>query len=182
MTGPGPGGSGPPAGPGDPASLLRRLEPVPTHRDRPATPASDLVGTDLSGRPVTVPVGGAGRRTLLLFLSAHCDGCGPLWGALADPAGLGGLEVVAVVDAPDRRARAAVRRLVARRHRRAVVASGEAFRAYRAHAPFFVLVVDEGVGDGPRVATEGVAWGLEQVVGDVARALPPAADGPGDGA
>ena len=163
------------------------LVPVPTYRDVPATAVSDLAGADLSGRALTVAVGGVDRWTLLLFLSSGCDGCGELWRALSDSQGawpaIDGVVPVVVTRGPDTEDPAELDRLATGAV--PLVVSDAAYRAYRVHgAPFFVLV------DGPRwrVATEGVAWGPPQVAEDVRRALSgqggpavPRLDPPGDG-
>ena len=47
---------------------LGRLVGVPARAGPPSTPATDLVGVDLAGAPLAVPVAAATRRTLLLFL------------------------------------------------------------------------------------------------------------------
>jgi hypothetical protein len=141
---------------------------VPVFRDHP-TAVVDVHGTDLRGRPAEVSVRRVGTFTLLLFLSSHCDGCGPLWGALDDPAGSGleGLDIFGLVREEDRRERAAVRRLVPRGATGRVLVAPQAFVDYRVHgAPFYVLVD----GDRSEVAVEGVAWALEQIAADVARA------------
>lgn len=154
----------------DPGSL-RRLTPVPTYGDHPATAAHDVVGTDLKGRTVSVVVGEAGTSTLFVFLSPNCDGCLPLWGVPADPDGhgLGGLRVVVLTRNRTRREARAVRRLTPRGAEAAVLDSPQAWADYRVHGgPFFVLVA--GRGSGAVVLTEGVAWGVEQVAEDVARA------------
>ena len=134
--------------------------------------AADVCGVRLSGEPVRVAVRGASRWTLLLFLSSGCDGCRSLWSAVADPehaglAGLGGSRVVVV-------ARDAAREDVAELRLRAgavgaarVVLSSAAWEAYSVLGPPFFALVD---GSSGRVASEGVAWSVEQVVSDVGRA------------
>jgi hypothetical protein len=148
---------------------LTQLEPVPVHRRQPARPAPDVRGKDLGGGAVEVVVDRPGTWTLLLFLSPRCDGCASLWSALGAPGprGLEGVQVAAVTGALARREAATVRRQVPPGATSPVVVSPDAFGAYGVHgAPFFVLVD----GDGPVVATEGVAWALDQVVADVDRA------------
>jgi hypothetical protein len=170
-------GSGvPPAGPGPVGGgssgegpRLTRLVAVPTFRDQPSMAAVDIDGVDLNGRTAHLRVDHPGTFTLLLFLKSNCDGCGPLWEAVADPGahGLGGLEVAGVIRIADRKERSAMRRLVPRSARPRVMVAPQAFTDYRVHGgPFFVLVD----GSGPVVATEGVAWALDQLRADVARA------------
>ncbi len=148
--------------------MLDGLVPIPTYRDRPATPASDLAGVDLDGRAVDVRVLGTGRWTLLVFLSSHCDGCRPLWDALADPTGSGlatDERVVAITHGPDGEDVAALRALAPARTTGgeaspAVVMATAAWSAYRVQGPPFFVLVDGG---GGRVVTEGVAWGVSQI-------------------
>jgi hypothetical protein len=142
---------------------------VPTHRGESPTVAVDVEGRDLWGRRVQVAVAGPAAYTLFLFLSADCDGCRPLWALVRRPSerGLGPVRVRAVVDPRGWRRRLAIGRLAGLRSRGRVVRSPAAFGAYRVHAPFFVLVE----GDGPSVVTEGVAFGADDVVGYVTRAI-----------
>jgi hypothetical protein len=150
-----------------------RLVPIPTYRDAPSTPASDLAGTEPSGAAVGVAVLGVGHCTLLLFLSMSCDGCRELWAALGEgavwaPEG-GTVDVVPVVvtRGPGDEDPEALRRVAPPGV--AVVQSSDAWRAYRVQGPpFFVLV------DGPsgRVVTEGVAWGVSQVAAHVGVHVP----------
>ena len=146
---------------------LGHLVPIPDRSGGP-TPAADVVGTDLAGAATAVRVDGA-RRTLLLFLTSDCDGCRPFWPALADPASLGlsiGDAVAAVARDPGRDDRAALARLVPAGA--TVVCAGAAWTAYRVAGPPFFALVDGMTG---RVATEGVAWAVDQVAADVRRAL-----------
>ncbi len=155
-----------------PPPVLDGLVPIPTYRDRPATPASDVTGVDLTGRAIDVRVLGTGRWTLLVFLSSHCDGCRPLWDALADPtaSGLAGDErVVAVTHGPDHEDIAALRALApagstGAEVSPAVVMATAAWSAYRVQGPPFFVLVD---GAADRVVTEGVAWGVSQIAGHV---------------
>ncbi len=157
----------PPSG-SQPKPVLRSLTPVPLHRGHSPVVAADIDGRTLAGRRTTIAVAGPGRHTLLLFLSAHCDGCTPLWQLVRCPEshGLAGVRVVAVVDPSTWRQRVAIGRRAGAAGWRSVVRSGAAFTSYRVHAPFFV-VVD---GDGPSVAIEGVAWDPVDVVHHVDRA------------
>ena len=155
-----------------PPPVLDGLVPIPTYRDQPATPASDVTGVDLTGRAIDVRVLGTGRWTLLVFLSSHCDGCRPLWDALADPtaSGLAGDErVVAVTHGPDHEDIAALCTLAPTGATGAeaspvVVMATAAWSAYRVQGPPFFVLVD---GAADRVVTEGVAWGVSQIAGHV---------------
>lgn len=148
---------------------LRNVVAVPTGAPRLA--ASDLDGWTLEGRRRTLRLTSPGDWTLLLFLGSHCDGCLPFWRVPRAPTSCG-LEpedaaVVVTKDPQDEDPDVLAGLLdgdpgSASRH---LLLSGDAWRAYRVHgAPFFVLV------DGVQVATEGVAWSLEQVAADVGRA------------
>jgi hypothetical protein len=125
-----------------------------------------LRGSGRDGQFVEVDPATPGRWTLLLFLSEHCEGCGPFWEAAGDPEGHGldHLDLVVLV------------RRVVDRDALDVLADGievpvliapSAYDEYRvAGAPFYVAVD----GGQPMVATEGVAWSVPQVLADVARA------------
>ena len=148
---------------------LEGLVPVPTYRDHPATASRDLVGVDLDGRWVEVAVVGRGHWTLLVFLSSDCTGCVPIWEALADPVGSGlatDEAVVAVTRDPGVDDPASLRALAP--PNAVVVMSSVAWADYRVQGPPFFALVD-GPGGG-RVATEGVAWAVEQIAADVGRA------------
>ncbi|HEX3946964.1 MAG TPA: hypothetical protein VHW47_04630, partial [Acidimicrobiales bacterium] len=151
---------------GPPVPVLDGLVPVPTYRDRPATPVNDLAGVDLAGAPIDIRVLDTGHWTLLVFLSSGCDGCRELWTALADPAGSGlttDETVVAVTHDPAHEDLPAVRRLAPPATAPApgrVVMSSRAWSAYRVQGPPFFVLVD---GAADRVVTEGVAWGVAQV-------------------
>lgn len=150
---------------------LEGLVTVPTYRDHAATVGSDLSGVDLGGRPVEIAVAGNGRWTLLVFLSAGCDGCRPIWQALADPVGSGLVTdelVVAVTRDPAVDDPGALRALAPRAAR--VVMSSAAWASYRVQGPPFFVLVDGRGGPGTPVATEGVAWGIAQIAADVGRA------------
>jgi hypothetical protein len=142
-----------------PAELLRRLRPIPTYRDHPATSPHDVVGLDPTGAPRHIEVLGAADPVLLLFLSTDCLGCLDLWHGLDEvrtllPAALGlavvtrdrGSEDPAVVAELGRSASGVP-----------LVMSSAAFSDYRVAGPPFLVVVD-----GQRVRTEGVAWGIEE--------------------
>jgi len=150
---------------------LDGLVPIPTYLDAPITPVANLRGVDLEREPVRVEVVGSGHWTLLVFLSADCTGCLPIWEALADPAGSGLAKnevVVAVTRDPGTDDPEVLRSLVPTGA--TVVMSDDAWSAYRVQgAPFFALI--DGRADAPStVATEGVAWAVEQIAADVARA------------
>ncbi len=144
------------------------LVPVPTYRDAPAATAADVVGRELTGQPLRVPVVGVDRWTLLLFLSSHCDGCRVLWEGLASPGSFGPphLQVVAVTRDADQEDLTALREVVLARVR--PVMSTAAWRSYGVTGPPFFALID---GAARTVVTEGVAWGVGQTAGHVRRAL-----------
>jgi hypothetical protein len=137
-------------------------------------PASDVEGSDLDGRPLALRLASAGHWTLLLFLGSRCDGCLPFWTPPPTAAACG-LEpqdaVVVVTRGPGDEEVGAIAAIVGRRPVDApglVIMSDAAWRSYRVLGPpFFVLV------DGVEVVTEGVAWTVEQLAADVARARRP---------
>lgn len=102
-----------------------------------------------------------------MFLSTACDGCHELWAAFSDSSRppIGGLEsIIVVTRGPELEALGDVARLCGDA---SVVMSNDAWSDYGVHAgPFFVLVD----GGKARVATEGVAWSIEQIAGAVAAA------------
>lgn len=153
---------------------------VPT--GTPRLPASDVEGWDLTGRRRTLRLASPGRWTLLFFLGSHCDGCLPFWAVPRTPAACGlepGDAAVVVTRGPEEEEPEVLAAMLGAPPAghpadasELLVMSSEAWRTYRVHgAPFFVLL------DGSVVATEGVAWSVEQVAADVARARRPAARG-----
>lgn len=152
---------------------LEHLVAVPTRRGDRAAPLPDLEGTDLAGAPTAVPLVGAARWTLLLFLSSRCDGCRSLWPAAASPADAGmesDEEAVVVTRDASAEDLGELRSLVAttgRATRVRLVMSSDVWRAYGVLGPPFFAVVD---GEDGSVVTEGVGWSVEQVARDVRRA------------
>ncbi|MGH9082687.1 MAG: hypothetical protein ACRDWN_05015 [Acidimicrobiales bacterium] len=140
---------------------------MPPRVGPPSTPVTDLEGVDPAGNPLTVPVGDGPGRTLLLFLSADCDGCGPFWPAVADTGSLGlvaGERAVVVARDPTAEDLDALAGLAV--PGTTVVLSGGAWAAYGVQGPPFFALVEPVVG---RVVTEGVAWAVPQVAAAVAR-------------
>ena len=149
-----------------PAELLRRLRPIPTYRDHPATSASDIEGVDPHGTPRAIAIGGSTEPVLLLFLSAACLGCRDLWQGMAEmrhslPEGV---HVVVVTHGPEQEDAEAIAALSA--PETDVVMSSQAYVDYRVGGPPFLVVVV-----GQEVRTEGVAWGIAETVRTVGRAL-----------
>lgn len=145
---------------------LGKLVAVPVHGGH--RPAIDIAGTDLEGRARRLELRAPGRWTLLVFVGPHCDACEPFFGAAPAALGLGATDTAELILRPPvgPEARRALEALVpAIADPTHVVCSEEAWPAYGVlGAPFFALV------DGEAVVTEGVAWSLEQVAADVARA------------
>ena len=148
------------------AEFLRRLRPIPTYRDHPATSPVDIEGVDLGGAPAHVTVVGQAEPVLLLFLSAGCLGCQDLWEGTEElrrniPEGVG---VVIVAKGPDQEDAGAIAALAPPGTR--TVMSSQAYRDYRVGGPpFFALVT------GREVLTEGVAWGVEETARATRKAL-----------
>lgn len=150
-------------------------------------PASDVEGWDLTGRRRTLRLASPGHWTLLLFLGSRCDGCLPFWAVPRAPTACGlepQDEAVVVTRGPGEEEPEALAALMGDLAARdpadateQLVMSSGAWRTYRVHGPpFFVLL------DGVAVATEGVAWSVEQLAADVARARQPAERGVAGGA
>jgi hypothetical protein len=135
-----------------PADLLRRLRPIPTYRDHPA-------GQSPQGEAVTLALVEPDTATLLLFLSTTCLGCQDLWEGTAEiRAGLpDNVDLVLVTRGPEAEDAAAV--AVRAPLGVTTVMSSPAFAEYRVGGPPFLVVVV-----GPKVVTEGVAWGVEETV------------------
>ena len=139
------------------AEFLRRLRPIPTYRDHPATSPVDIQGVDPTGAPTHVAIVGQDEPVLLLFLSPGCLGCQDLWDGTEElrrsiPEGVRTVIVAKGPDQEDARAVAAVAPLGTR-----TVMSSQAYRDYRVGGPPFLVLVT-----GHQVLTEGVAWGVEE--------------------
>jgi hypothetical protein len=139
------------------AEFLRRLRPIPTYRDHPATSPVDIEGVDPTGAPVHVPIVGNAEPVLLLFLSAACLGCHDLWDGTEElrrsiPEGV---RIVIVAKGPEQEDAGAIRALAP--PGTPTVMSSQAYRDYRVGGPPFLVVVT-----GHEVVTEGVAWGVDE--------------------
>jgi hypothetical protein len=142
-----------------PVELLRRLRPIPTYRDHPATSPTDIDGVTPTGEPVRIAVVGSGQPLLLLFLGSDCLGCRDLWDGTDElrrtlPEGL---RIVIVTKGPEHEDAGAVAALAP--PDTVTVISAQAYRDYRVGGPPFLVVVV-----GPEVRTEGVAWGIAETV------------------
>ncbi|MGH9043539.1 MAG: hypothetical protein ACRDVP_01645 [Acidimicrobiales bacterium] len=121
-------------------------------------------GVSPDGEPVTVRT--ELGWTLLVFLSTDCQGCLPLWSVgrrhSEPPLSQVNAHVVTRISGEDPTA------VADSGGDASVVMSDEAWDDYVVHsAPFFVLVD----GRSGRLASEGVAWSVEQVCDCVSRAL-----------
>jgi hypothetical protein len=149
-----------------PAEILRRLRPIPTYRDHPATLPADIAGVDPGGSPVSLALVGTAEPVLLLFLSAGCLGCRDLWEgteelrrALPD-----GVRIVVVTKGPEEEDAEAIAALAP--PDTVTVMSSRAYGDYRVGGPpFLVLVL------GHEVLTEGVAWGIAETARTTRQAL-----------
>lgn len=142
-----------------PAEILRRVRPIPTYRDHPASSPADIEGVTPTGEPVKVDVVGATDAVLLLFLSSSCLGCRDLWEGTATirrslPEAT---RVVLVTRGPELEDAEAIGALAAPAI--PTIMSSQAFRDYRVSGPPFLAVVFDGA-----VQTEGVAWGIAETV------------------
>ncbi len=155
-----------------PADILRRLKPIPTYTDHPATTPHDIVGVAPDGTTCRIEVVEAAAPVLLLFLSADCLGCRDLWEGLPDlHAGLAGAaRLVVVTRRPGDESAEAVAALAGTAPAMLgidLVMSTAAFGDYRVSGPPFLSLAAAG-----RVRTESVAWGLEQTLQTALDALP----------
>jgi len=139
------------------AEFLRRLRPIPTYRDHPATSPVDIEGVDPTGAPVHVQIVGRAEPVLLLFLSAACLGCHDLWDGTEELRGSipEGVRIVIVAKGPDQEDAGAIIALAPPGTQ--TVMSSQAYRDYRVGGPPFLVVVT-----GHEVVTEAVAWGVEE--------------------
>ena len=162
-------GRSPPVRGGLPGPQGLNLVPVPTYRDAPAATAADVVGRELTGQPLRVPVVGVDLVDPLVVgvprtaTAAEC--CGRAWPrpVRRQPAASA---VVAVTRDADQEDLTALREVALARVR--PVMSTAARRSYGVTGPPFFALID---GAARRVVTEGVAWGVEQTAGHVRRAL-----------
>jgi hypothetical protein len=154
-----------------PAEILRRVRPIPTYRDHPATSPVDIEGVDLTGAPAYVPIvgnadGGNAEPVLLLFLSADCLGCRDLWDGTEElrrsiPQGV---RIVIVAKGPEQEDAESILALAP--PGTPTVMSSQAYRDYGVGGPPFLVVVTARA-----VLTEGVAWGVEETARATRQAL-----------
>ncbi len=141
---------------------LSNLVQVPRFLGPRPTTARAVAGVTPNGEPIeAAPSGG---WTLLLFLSTTCDGCLDLWESFADQKVPFADELaVVVITRPDERAEEVARLAGSTR----VVMTETAWSDYEVHSGPFFVVVD---GRSGQIATEGVAWSVEQVSSALAAA------------
>jgi hypothetical protein len=128
---------------------LRRSSSVPMAPDAredlagsPTRGADHVTGASPSGDAVTVSLVGAGRDTLLAFLSSTCTSCQHLWGALSDADGEvlpRPLRLVVVPKGPEQESPSAIRAVAPASCD--VVMSSDAWSDFNVPgSPYFVLV------------------------------------------
>jgi hypothetical protein len=142
----------------------------------PATrPASvqgpPVVGSTLSGEEVTIPVEGAGRRTLIAFLSSGCSVCQTFWDELvAGPPDVPGRgRLVVVTKGPEEESATRLRELAGGLE---VVQSSACWDEYGVPgSPYFVYVEDGVItGEGSSTTWAQVRDLMSQAVDDAADA------------
>jgi hypothetical protein len=154
-----------------PAEILRRLRPIPTYTDRPATTPHDVVGVTPDGSECRIAVVEAAAPILLLFLSAACLGCRDMWEGLHElHAGLAGAaRLVVVTRSPGEESPEEITALAGDAPLTEgidLVMSTQAYRDYRVGGPPFLSLAAAD-----RVRTESVAWGVEQTLDTVRQSL-----------
>ena len=135
--------------------------------------AADVVGTDLNGREVVVPMGSSGASTLLAFLSSGCSVCHEFWAAFAAPDLLdipAGARLVVVVQGPESESPGALRRLAT--PGLTVVQSDATWSDYDIPGSPYFVHVEGGVvtGDGSSTRWEQVRSLMGQGVAEIAEA------------
>ena len=142
-----------------PAEILRRVRPIPTYRDRPATAPVDIAGVTPEGDVQAVTIVASVDPVLLVFVSSSCLGCRDLWEGTAElRASLPeDVQIFMVTKGPEHEDAAAIAALDP--GDTPIVMSSQAFRDYRVGGPPFLTVVVDG-----EVRTEGVAWGIAETV------------------
>jgi hypothetical protein len=167
------------------AEILRRLESPPASEVDPGLPpdrgartaAFDVAGTTIWGDPMKVAVAGAGRDTLLAFLSSGCASCGAFWGGLsatANGALPGDVRIVVVTKDGSHESPAKLRDLAPPDV--PVVMSSAGWDDYAVKGSPYFIHVDGGSG---RVRGEGTASNWSQVVSLLNDAVADAAGPPG---
>ncbi len=149
-----------------PAEILRRVRPIPTYRDHPATSPVDIGGVTPGGDHLTVTIVESADPVLLVFVSSSCLGCRDLWeGTAALRTSLPeAVHIFLVTKGPELEDATAIAALDP--GDTPIVMSSQAYADYRVGGPpFFSVVV------GGEVRTEGVAWGIGETVRATRQAL-----------
>jgi hypothetical protein len=163
------------------AEILRRLDelqPGGTATAAPArtsTAAHDVSGVSLGGDAMHVGVTRPGTATLLAFLTSGCGTCAEFWDAFADPRTRlpEGVGLLVVTKDPSHESAVRLRELAPSGVR--VVMSSRAWVDYDVPAsPYFVHIDGGG-----RLAGEGTAQRLDQVLSLLADATDDLAGGEG---
>ncbi len=155
-----------------PADILRRLRPIPTYTDHPATTPHDVVGVAPDGAACRIEVVEAAAPVLLLFLSAACLGCRDLWEGLPElQAGLAGAaRLVVVTRSPGEESPEAITALAGHAAVQGDRSRDELRRLPRLPGGRAAVPQPSPPSDGVR--TESVAWGLEQTLQTALDVLP----------
>jgi hypothetical protein len=134
---------------------LANLVPVPRFLGPRPIEARTVTGVTPQGELTEVAF--SGGWTLLLFLSTACDGCLQLWESFADQnAPIADDLAVVLITKRDEPAESVARLAGSTR----VVMTETAWSDYEVHSGPFFVVID---GRTDRIATEGVAWSVEQM-------------------
>ncbi len=118
-----------------PAEILRRVKPIPTFRDHPATVPVDIGGVTPKGDFLAVTIVESVDPVLLVFVSSSCLGCRDLWEGTAElRASLPeGVHIVLVTKGPEHEDVTAIAALDP--GDMPIVMSSQAFRDYRVGGP-----------------------------------------------
>lgn len=149
---------------------------TPTGGSLEGIEARDVIGTDLDGNPIAIPVTHVTRQTLLAFLSSGCLTCHGFWEGFSDPRSraevVGDVTVVAVTKGVDAEVPAAVAKLAG--PQLTTVMSTEAWDDYSVPvAPYFLLVdgsTNRVIGEGSAATFAQLGGMLERATSDVAEA------------
>lgn len=144
---------------------LRDLVSIPKFLGSRPSLARAVRGTTPSGDEVICDVRDA--RTILLFLSTSCAGCGALWQGVSDPLDPAipeGVRTVIVTHGRGTEVPDTVTRLSGGA---TVIMSDDAWTDYEVQAGPFFVVIDGASG---RIVIEGVAWSIPQIVAAITAA------------
>jgi hypothetical protein len=156
----------------DPA-FVAGLRPIPSGGlGAEAHPASDIVGVDPVGRPVSIRMDALAQPMLVAFLHVSCDGCDEFWRGFGDSARVelpAGTSAVIVTKGPGTVAPHRILQLAMGIDQTPVIMSDDAWSGYRVLGyPFFVLVDPSS----RTVVGETVGFGWSDVVAMIRSARP----------